>query len=71
MSLLHYLIDGPRVAVFPYVLAHVPFPVPVEETSVVEASVVKEASVVEEASVQLGDTLVFEDGVPEEVQSVQ
>lgn len=66
MSILHYLIDGPRVAVFPYVLAHVPFPVLVKE-----ASVVGEASAVDQAFVQRGDTLVVENDVPVEVQSVQ
>ena len=60
MSLLHYLIDGPQVAVLSYVLAHVPFPVPVEEASVLEG-----------APVQEGEALVFENDIPEEVQSVQ
>ena len=78
VSLLHYLIDGSRVAVFSYVLTHVPFLVPVEVASVVEEvsvleeiSVVEEIFVVEEDSVQVGDTLVSENDVPEEVQSVQ
>ena len=51
---LRYLIGGPRLTVFSYVLAHVPFLVPVEG-----------------ASVHDGDSLVYENDAPEEVQSEQ
>ena len=53
-TLFRYLTGGPRLTVFSYVLAHVPFPVPVEGAFVHE-----------------GDTLVYENDVPEEGQSEQ